>query len=189
MPPNKRPQSNISRWKNNTISPVLPGRGKYCARSSPSPLRGTPPVLRGRVRVVAKCEAPPPRTGEVSRRDGGGDSAHLAQAFQRTGIIRVVAFLWRFRHEAKPTDGVNKFGMTQGCFEIVSKSGCPVPNQGMRAVADTALFFLTLFSGFPGLLLGPQLVDGGGHFVLPGKFLIAGRVVGWQIRYLHAEVL
>ena len=60
--------------------------GNDCARSSPSPLRGTPPVLRGRVRSVAKREAPPPRTGEVSRRDGGGDSAHLAQSFQRTGI-------------------------------------------------------------------------------------------------------
>ena len=57
-----------------------------CARSSPSPLRGTPPVLRGRVRVVAKRAAPPPRTGEVSRRDGGGDLSHLAKSFQRTGI-------------------------------------------------------------------------------------------------------
>ena len=43
-------------------------------------------------------------------------------------LIRVVAVLWRFRHEAKPTDSclrrgrlVNKFGMTQRGVEIVSK--------------------------------------------------------------------
>jgi len=36
--------------------------------------------------MVAKHAAPPPRTGEVSRRDGGGDSSHLAPSFQRTSI-------------------------------------------------------------------------------------------------------
>ena len=54
---------------------------------------------------------------------------------------------------------------------------------------STSLFFLALLSGLLGFLLGPQFVDGGGDLVLPGEFLILGRIVGGQVRDVCAELL
>ena len=57
-------------------------------------------------------------TSDSKKRSQNSNQGVILNSFQ--DLIGVVAFIGRFRHEAKPTDGVNKFGMTQGCFEIVS---------------------------------------------------------------------
>jgi hypothetical protein len=75
-------------------------------------------------------------------------------------------------------------------LSVIAAHGCLSRGDPlMHKVSDNPLFFLTILSNLPALLLGSQFVDGGGHFVLPGKFLILGRVVGWQFGYLHAEFL